>query len=187
MIGIEGNKTESRVVKKSGTVKGTESYHVGNGKFGYHSFVNLPREGFSSGRTIELRRFEFCRIKLGISLSVPNDIDSDIAYSICKKFILEMIKREEYAIKKEEYTIELDGDDIDVLSRCLCRTININYGLTLKANKDFESHQVDVIEEIPVSDGDDIFVEFEKLSDEMAKKLDEEHSRIKEINSNNGL
>ena len=103
MRGIEGNKTESSTVKEYGKVVGHSATHSGNGKVGFCDFVYLPRTGFESGRTIELKRFEFCRIKLGLDVSVPDGINKNDAYSACKNFILEMVRREEVAVGGGNY------------------------------------------------------------------------------------
>ncbi len=184
---VEGNVTESRVVNDRGQPVEHETTQGGSGKFAMHSDGSeMERVGFQSGRTIELRRFEFARVKLGISVSYQG-VQRDSVLAACENFILEMVKREEAAVGKSKYVPDVPADVIGLLDNCVRRTISLSYGLTLKAAKDYESHQVDVIEELPISDGASIVEAFEALSEELAEKTNEQYLRIRSIGKSVGL
>jgi len=103
-------------------------------------------------------------------------------------FVIEMVKREEANVAGQEYTVEIPSVVKDTISRCVCRCITVAYGLTLKSGvKEYESHQVDLIEELPVSDKADLIETWEALSEDMAAYLDKQHKRIKGIDSDTGL
>jgi hypothetical protein len=178
---VEGNITESRQVKERGRVKGYESSHEGSGNFADQEVCNGMRMiGFEAGRTIELRRFEFCRIRLWIKVYLPDGIEKDDVQDAEENFINSMLSREEAAVVENDYDGIVSDDSIGILSKCVCRSIGVLYGLTLKSGKnEFESDVVDIIEERPISDEDDLLDAFEQLSDEMAAKLDYHHNRIK--------
>lgn len=184
---VEGNRTISKVEKFKGEAIGHQATYEGSGKVAEHTVARLPRVGFEAGRTIELRRFEFCRMKLGLHVSVPESISMIAAEDAICAFVLGMLKREEQAVVGRPSPVELSENARGVLAQCSCRTIYLLYGLTLQAAKQFESHQVDVIEELPISDSEDLIVEWEKLSDEMAAKLHEQHERIKTIGIDTGI
>ena len=178
---IEGNMTESRQVKERGQAKGYESIHSGSGKFAEREVpYGKGMIGFEAGRTIELRKFEFCRIRLWIKAYLQDGMDKEVVQKAEEEFIHEMLAREEAAVVGGKKDGDVSGESLDVLSRCICRSIGVLYGLTLKSGKnEFESNVVDVIEERPISDGDNLLDSFEQLSDEMAAKLDYHHNRIK--------
>ncbi len=176
----EGNRTISRVVKERGRVVGHSSEHGGSGKMATHVVgEGLVKTGFKGGRTIELRRFESCRIKLGAWAWVPEGLDKKDVKVAAKSFILEMLKREEASVGDGNYEVDIPSEAISILNKCRGRYISVIYGLTLKSGKEFETQQVDVFEDLPVSDGADLIVAFDNLSDEMAAELDEENKRIK--------
>jgi hypothetical protein len=185
---VEGNCCKSEVKKKKGNVIGCSSEHGGSGKQAEHCACGGMRMvGFESARTIELKRFEFCRVRLWIKTYFTDGLDKDTAQVAIEEFILEMLKREEASVSPrstEVYEPMISDDARDTLSRCVCRRIGVLYGLTLKNGKnEFESDGVDVIEELPISDGADIVAEFNKLSDEMAEKLNGHYTRIKDTNN----
>ena len=148
---VEGNVSQSKLVKEKGQPKGNSSSHGGSGKIGQHCDSDgLNSYSFESGRTIELRRFEFCRIKIGLSVQFEFG-DRSVVRSAVKSFVLEMLKREEAGIEDNKYMPVIEDDTLDLLSSCVNRRLFVGYGLTLKASKEFESHQVDTMEEVPVS------------------------------------
>ena len=181
---IEGNICKEKLLKYKGEAIGHSGSHNGSGKTGIHSGrEDLFDCGFRSGRTIVLRRFEFYRIKLSLNVKFDNEYDRPIVKRAVKNFILEMLKREEFGIEEKEYNPQFEANTIGILNACLDRRIFVSYGLTLKGVKEFESHQVDTMEEIPVSNGDDIVEIFEIISDNIAADISEEHARIKsEVN-----
>lgn len=175
---VEGNKAKSEVTKEKGKVVDYDSSYGGSGKEGECDLGLLsPMVAFEAGRTIELKRFEFCRIKLG--LRVRYEHEKDEVKGAIREFILKMVEREEAGVEGKEYKGSVSEKSASVISGCKNRYIYVAYGLTLKAAKEYESHQVDIIEEIPVSDDADIFAAFEELSDQIAAELDEERTRIK--------
>ena len=178
---IEGNRTESRQIKERGQAKGYESTHSGSGKFAEREVpYGKGMIGFEAGRTIELRRFEFCRIRLWIKAYLQDGMDKEVVQKAEEEFILEMLAREEAAVVDGKHDGVVSDEALDVLSRCVCRSVGVLYGLTLKmSDNDRESEQVDVIEEMPISDVADLLEAFEGLSDEMAAKLSEHYKRIK--------
>lgn len=181
---VEGNICKEKLLKLKGEPVSHSSSHYGSGKIGVHSDrTDLFSYGFKSGRTIVLRRFEFCRIKLHLNVKFDNEDDMSIVRRAVKNFILEMLKREEFGIEEKDYKPQFEANTIGILNACMDRSIFISYGLTLKGVKEFESHQVDTMEEIPISNGDDIVSVFEIISDDMAADIAEQHSRIKsEVN-----
>jgi hypothetical protein len=181
---IEGNICKEKLLRYKGEAVGHSDSHNGSGKTGIHSGrEDLFSHGFRSGRTIVLRRFEFCRIKLSLNVKFENEYDRPIVKRAVKNFILEILKREEFGIEEKEYKPQFEANTIGILNACLDRSIFVSYGLTLKGAKEFESHQVDTMEEIPVSNGDDIVEIFEIISDDIAADISEEHARIKsEVN-----
>lgn len=186
---VEGNKTESEVIKERGAVKSHQSQHDVSGKAGEHEFCgNLPQLGFKSGRTIELKRFEFCRVGLSIRVRIPKGQQHEAVREALETFVTEMVKREEAHVAGSDYNVDISDEVKDTISRCVCRCITVNYGLTLKSGiKEFESHQVDLMEELPVSDKADLTETWEALSEEMASYLDTQHKRIKGLDSDTGL
>jgi hypothetical protein len=178
---VEGNKTESEVIKYKGKAIGHDCTYEGTGRAALHEYLFLPRRGFKSGRTIELRRFEFCRISIGLDVSVPEGLTKEEVYEACMEFCLEHLQAEEVAVGQGNYDPKISERTFEVLGMCEARMVSLHYGLTLKAAKEFESHQVDVLNWEPVSDGEDMEEFFQKLSDEMAEKLDAQDKRIKSI------
>lgn len=179
----EGNMTETREVKMRGTPVGYESSHDGSRKFAdYTDYpVDLKMVGFEAGRTIELRRFEFCRIKLRLRLRMIEGLPKGEVEAAAERFIISMLEREEKSVSGQRMDVHIPDHDSELLMQCVHRSVGVQYGLTLKSGtKEYESHSVDVIEEMPVSDGADLVAAFEVLSDEMAEKLDRHHKRIKE-------
>jgi len=185
---VQGNSYESRALKFNGEIKKYSSKTAGSNKTGIHIDDNsLYFYGFESGRTIELKRFEFCRIKIYLKVGYFNIDDVDPVKNSVNDFVSEILKREEFGINNKEYSPVFRYNTVDILNKCLNRRIFVSYGLTLKGTKQFESHQVDIMEEIPISNGVDIVVEFESLSDRIASGISKEHSRIKSIGIDNGL
>jgi hypothetical protein len=178
---VEGKETVSESTKERGRVTGHSSSHDGSGEFADWSVpIGMKMIGFEAGRTIELRRFEFCRIRIWIRMYVPFDFPEDRIDQAEERFVLEMLGRESESLVGNNVDIHIPDNDIEVLSLGKCRSVGIIYGLTLKSQRnEFESNVVDVIKERPVSDGADIRLEFEHLSEEMARKLDKHHARIK--------
>jgi len=179
---VEGNKFYSKVMKKSGAVVGRESSHEGSVETAFQDFkYGLPEVAFDSGRTIALKQFEFCRVKLGIRLRYDGELDRSSVRTAAKTFIREMLKREELAVTNpgEKYVPDVDQDIIDILNSCVGRSIRVSYGLTLQTAKKYESEQADTGEELPIDDGADIFLSFEALSDMLAEEIADEHRRIK--------
>lgn len=188
-IKVEGSITESRVVKEGGQVVHHESEQGGDGILATHQCCgNLFKTGFSAGRTIELRQFEFCRVKLKLVVRVPKDVGRDDTEKAVDNFTLEMLAREEAAVSGRQYEVNITDETKEILSKCICRCVELQYGLTLKsATKKFESHQVDIIRELPVSDNVDLIESFESLSTSMADRLNSHHERIKGIGSDTGM
>lgn len=184
---VEGNKTESRVIKFKGQPVGHDCTYEGTDRYALHDYLFLPRRGFRSARTIELRQFEFCRITIGLDVSVPEGVDRDTVYEACAEFVHEHLKSEETAVGDGNYTPNISSDSLALLDQCKARMITLHYGLTLKAKKQFESEQVDVLNWEPVSDGEDLSAFLSVLSDEAGKKLDEQHNRIKSDGESTGL
>lgn len=186
---VEGNKSKSELVKEKGQAIGHASSHDASGKTAEHGFCgNLRELGFKAGRTIELRRFEFCRVGLSVRSRVKQGDDVQSVREALEVFVTELLKREEAAVSNGSYTVQIPDSALETLAGCVCRCIQVSYGLTLKSGtKEYESHQVDLVEELPVSDGADLFSEFEKLSDEMAEYLDRQHKRIKGLDSDTGI
>jgi len=187
---VEGNKTVSETVKDRGTPISHTSEHSSSDKSGVHGICggNKTQIGFEAGRTIELKQYEFCRIRLGLRLRLPDSVNKETAKEAARQFVDEMLKREESAVQGGDYATQITDETKAVLSNCVCRCIKVLYGLTLKSGSNkFESHQVDIIEELPVSDGADLVAEFESLSSEMAEDLDKEHNRIKGKDKDTGL
>jgi hypothetical protein len=188
---VEGNKSGSVVVKQGGDVVAHRSRHDGNGQYAMHVVNgNLPEKGFVAGRTIELARYEFCRLKLGLRVKIPAGIDHDDVWSALEAFVLEMVRKEEAAVSKAEYVQKLmpEGAEHSVLSRCTERVMDVSYGLTLKSTTNqYESHQVDILQGYPISDGADLFEEYGRLSDEMAEIIARHHDRIKGLGQETGL
>jgi hypothetical protein len=186
---VEGNKTESQTKKEKGNVTGHEASHCGSGVIAEHcSGEGLQEIGFKAGRTIELRRFEFCRISLGIRVRVPRDMEPDLMRDALEDVVLQLVAREEGAVAGTEYTGKASDVSLEAISKGVCRNISVGYGLTLKSgSREYESYQVDLIEHRPVSDSADLLAEFEVLSEEMAAYLDKQHKRIKGIGSDTGI
>lgn len=181
---VEGNKFRSRVMKKSGITTGYESGHEGVGETAFHDMAyGLPEVGFDAGRTIALRQFEFCRIKLGLRLRYNDELDRSDVRTAAKQFVLEMLRREELAVTSpnEKCELNIDSKHVDILNSCVSRSIRVSYGLTLKTAKQYESEQVDNGEELPVDDGADIVESFEALSNMLASEISIEHDRIKSV------
>lgn len=184
-----GNKSENRTVKQKGVVCESCFTQDSTDKKGmHHGCRGLADVGFSSGRTIELKRFEFCRIKVGMNCSVPNDVGKGDIMEALEEFVLGFVKKEEAALVGNSEPWSPRVEIVDLLNECPCRKIMIAYGLTLKSGKnEYESEQVDISEDIPLSDGVDIKESFLKLSDEIAGYIHTHHQRIKGVDSNNGL
>jgi len=178
---IQGNKCFSETVKNKGMVCGHESNHEGADCFcSQSSCAGLREIGFQAGRTIELKRFEFARIKIGINVGSTDVNDRETVKSIVSNFVLELLKREELALAKQKYEVDITQEHLNILNACCCRKIMLTYGLTLKSGtNEYESHSFDVIEEIPLYDGQDIMEAFEELSDYLAMQLKYHHDRIK--------
>jgi hypothetical protein len=184
----EGNVCKSKLVRYKGEPKGYSGSHNGSGKIGVHSNrTDLFSYGFSAGRTIMLRRYEFGRIKFSVKVKFDNSDDYSIVKRAVKDFILEMLKREEYGLEEKVYKPEFEANTIGILNACMDRNIFISYGLTLKGAKEHESHQVDTMEEIPISDNDNIVEIFEVISDDMASDIADQFSRIKSLKSDKGI
>ena len=178
---VEGNRSESEVIKYKGIPIGHDADYGGTGRAALHEYVFLPRRGFKASRTIELRRFEFCRISIGLDVSVPDELTREEVYEACIEFCLEHLQAEETAVDQGNYKPQVSERTLEVLNKCKARMVSLHYGLTLKAAKEFESHQVDVLNWEPVSEGADLTAFFSQLSDEMAEKLDEQDKSIKSI------
>lgn len=185
---VEGNRTESETVKERGRSIGHSSSHEGSGKVSDFetpgdlliALSGMRMIGFEAGRTIELRRFEFCRIRLRVRMFFPSDVPCDKIEEAQEKFILEMLDREEKSVLGKDASADVSDECRDILSMGKYRSIGVSYGLTLKSRKnEYESHVVDVMEEMMVSDGEDILEAFDRLADEMAERLNSHHGRIK--------
>ena len=120
-------------------------------------------------------------------MKFDNSDDYSIVKRAVKDFILEMLKREEYGLEEKEYKPQFEANTISILNACMDRNIFISYGLTLKGAKEYESHQVDTMEEIPISDNDNIVEIFEVISDDMASDIADQFSRIKSLESDKGI
>lgn len=181
IIKNEGNLCESISKKEYGVVTSDESVHCGTNKYGMHEKnCNLRDIGFKAGRTIELAPFEFCRIDISLSMSIIEGIDRLCAYDALDEWVNEFLKLEEHGVKGSKYEPLVSDESYDIINKCICRRIYIGYGLTLKdPNNKMESHRIDILEEVPVSDGDSISDSFRVLSDELAKQLSNHHDRIK--------
>lgn len=179
---VEGSKTESETISERGRPISHSASHDGSGKAAEMAVpFGMRMVGFEAGRTIELKRFEFCRIRLWARVYFPEGVPKERAEEAIERFVQEMLRREEESVSGRKVDVHIPDADLGVLQECVHRTIGVLYGLTLKSGKnEFESNVVDVIEELPVSDGEDLIAAFDRLSDEMAEKLDKHHKRIKE-------
>lgn len=186
---VQGNKVFSETVKNKGTVCSHVSNHEGSDRFcEQSSCMGLREIGFQAGRTIELKRFEFARIKIGISVGSTDVHGREAVKSIVSNFVLELLKREELALAKQKYEVDITQEHLNVLNECYCRKIMLTYGLTLKSGtNEYESHSFDVIEDIPLYDGQNIMEAFDELSDYLGVQLKCHYDRIKFPDANMGV
>ena len=181
---VEGNRFSSDTTKVKGSICAHSSETSGTFEFVEHNHCSKMRDiGFQAGRTIELKRFEFARVKLGLVVGMC-DFDRDDVQEAIENFILDRLRKEEKAIGKTDYLSEVSDLSVSMLDNCKCRRILVSYGLTLKSGRnEYESHTVDVSEELPIKDGESVIAAFDSLSDYLTVQLKRHHNRIKEVES----
>jgi len=183
---VEGKRSESITVKDGGSPV-SDSFDQGAGAQAQHGNAEgLIRVGFESGRTIGLRAYEFARVRIGLRVAVPDGVPVDSAKLEMEDFIRELVEREEAGVSGVDRTER--EIDLPLLGQCIGRVFVLSYGLTLKStvNK-FESHQVDLMTELPITDGPeyDLWRVFELTSDDLVADLERHKERIK--NPDTGL
>ena len=178
---VEGRVMKSKTVRKNGVEYGFESMTGGTGEIGeYHDDGLKKREyGFTSGRTVQLHRYEFAKFRLGLTVKAGDEIADRVIRQSLEDVVLEFIHAEEEHIAGHvDYKLNLKSESVALINQLTERFLSIVYTLTLQRGKS-ESESVDVAEGIPVSDGVDIVPEIQKLSEQVTSWMDERYASIK--------
>lgn len=179
MVDKEGKQFISRSKSVSGEIVEMSSEHGGTGEIAVQEqVVGLEYAEVTRGRTVELAPYEFARFDIGMRLYIPEGISYEDARLAATDYVTQMVNKELAELDKEEYTLDIDGESYDVVSRCVGRSWTLSYGLTLKGAKRFESERVDIGRSRYLSDGEDALAAMEQLGNQVGSLVAEEEAAI---------
>jgi len=178
---VEGSEFSDYTHKESGHETGQSQSAPDGHVVRQRDVSGMDSVYVTQGITVELARFESARVDVGVRACFERNEEE--VWRGLRLLVAELLAREEASLRGQERR----RVDVEFNHEVWGCGVYVRYGLTLKGEKQYESHRFDISRYRQIEDGADILKAIQDLGAEVEHKVSEQRDAIQGDGSAMGL